>query len=70
MTDLATRIEGLVGYPPHMVGDDPFGFKKRLRATYDRISAQVDANVREEKERRLALQWCRANGNPHLEQSQ
>ncbi|GLV28210.1 hypothetical protein TomTYG75_07330 [Sphingobium sp. TomTYG75] len=39
----------------------------RLKATLERIGKQVDANVREEREKAAALAWCRANGSPHLE---
>lgn len=38
----------------------------RLKATLERIGKQVDANVAHEREKGLALAWCRANGNPHL----
>lgn len=51
-------------WPAHMIGDAPI--KKSLRETYAKISWQVDANGREEKEKILALKWCREHGSPHL----
>jgi predicted ATPase len=32
-----------------------------------RISANVRAEQELQRERRLALEWCRENGNPHLD---
>ena len=50
--------------PAWMVGHD------RLIATYKRIAARVRDNELLAEEKRKALEWCRANGNPHQEQSQ
>lgn len=56
--------DSTIDYPAYMRGGDHV--TARLRASYARISRQVDANVALEKERIAALEWCRANGNPHL----
>lgn len=55
-------------YPAHMIGDAPI--KVSLRETYAKISHQVAANVDEEKEKICALAWCRAHGNPHLQEQE
>jgi hypothetical protein len=38
----------------------------RLRATYARIAYSAAADQEFVRERAAALEWCRANGNPHL----
>lgn len=40
----------------------------RLKETLARIGERTDDYVKEMRERELALAWCRANGNPHLNQ--
>ena len=49
----------------HMIGDAPI--KVSLRETYAKIAWLTHANRREIAEKKAALAWCRANGNPHLE---
>ncbi len=38
----------------------------RLKETLERIGERVAAYKAEEREKFIALAWCRANGNPHL----
>jgi hypothetical protein len=40
--------------------------RERFEASFARITKQVEGNRALEKERIKALEWCRANGNPHL----
>lgn len=55
-------------WPAHMLGDEPI--KARLRATYARIANSVAGDRERAAEKTRALDWCRANGNPHLETEQ
>ncbi len=41
-----------------------------LQETLDRIGARVDHWQEEKRQEKLALAWCRANGNPHITNSQ
>ncbi len=43
--------------------------RERFDRSFERITNQIAANVAELKERKAALEWCRANGNPHLEKA-
>lgn len=40
---------------------------QRLAETCERIEERTRAWQAEEEEKRLALAWCRSNGNPHRE---
>ncbi|MGW8203025.1 hypothetical protein ACWGM0_10815 [Sphingomonas bisphenolicum] len=37
----------------------------RLAETMARVNSHIAAYAAEEAEKRAALSWCRANGNPH-----
>lgn len=39
--------------------------EQRLAETLERIRGRVSGWQAEEAEKRAALSWCRANGNPH-----
>ena len=40
--------------------------RKRHAETLERINSRIAAEAALAKEKALALAWCRANGNPHL----
>lgn len=52
-------------WPLHMIGDAPI--KVMMRETYARIANATAGDRALAAERIQALEWCRANGNPHLE---
>ena len=50
---------------PEQREEDRRKLSDRVGASLARLTRQVAANVALEKERIAALEWCRANGNPH-----
>lgn len=53
-------------YPPHI--KPPYtALETQLAETLGRIADRTDAWKAHEAEMKLALDWCRANGNPHIE---
>ena len=59
-------------YPPELRDDlrkaahiDTADLRARLANTITRIGASQVADIELQKERNAALEWCRANGNPH-----
>lgn len=65
-------------YPPHIMAElqnpVPIGEREKSRrelserhsATLRRIDNRISAALALAAEKKAALDWCRANGNPHL----
>jgi hypothetical protein len=51
--------------PAHVREEARQKLSERHAETLARIDARIAGAVAEERERREALAWCRANGNPH-----
>lgn len=45
-------------------------FYTEFAATMRRIDQRISGELELERERRQALDWCRKNGNPHLQKEQ
>jgi hypothetical protein len=63
--DLPTLPSGK-DWPVHMLGEGRL--KAQMRETYARIARSVAGDRELALEKVAALEWCRANGNPHLEE--
>lgn len=67
--DIAARKEPRRIYPSWL--KQPYDKNSHdLAETLGRIADRTDAWKREEQERIAALAWCRANGNPHIQETQ
>ena len=53
--------------PAHVREESARKFADRHAETLARIDARIAEAAELAEEKRLALEWCRANGNPHLE---
>jgi hypothetical protein len=53
--------------PDHVHEASRRALAKRHAETLARIDDRIAAYVALQKEKALALAWCRANGNPHME---
>lgn len=69
MTDVSQvkRLADPSHIPAWMNGDGEVA--ERLRKTYARIRDNCRANIQIEAEKTAALEWCRANNNPHQQVS-
>ncbi|MBN8848185.1 MULTISPECIES: hypothetical protein [unclassified Sphingomonas] len=56
--------DGSINFPEYMLSKGKVCAD--LREVYARIVRATHADRQLAAEKRLALEWCRANGNPHL----